>query len=512
MTTSLKKILITAFIVLFTAGCTKQTTDSISPDILKNVAFLSSAELKDIEGVLNKTDTRRYEYRVVQVTAQQNDGFNLTEKRKADIQGLLVRRNKDHLDPLGGEFYADGQGNLLQLGGPKDMFSMTYMANGTNILAIDADHDELVDTVIGNIDINHFWIISEHLADLLPCLSSSDGDIYDAALDCTEQEIPGNGGNGNAGSGGTPDIGSDLLGEPDCDPAEPGSIVTGDNPGTPPGEDPAPPPPPPSSKSPDDEDYPPMGWSESYSTEADGRQTRTTSLRTSEGVVETTTGTNSDGSVLRTTIHRDSQGRETYREDVFVGPGPDRKLLMHRVNHTTYDSEGNPSSEVTVSRQARSGSSLQPINPDGSTVFKDPRCAGRDTRVSQGLGFLDICAQHGSTDFLACYRQLESPLFNVSGGRCRLEPGPAGGKVLTCSGGKSITDCIAEGGSPEECARSGSGNDDITGPGGPDAGPVDGPQIPGTQKIDTRFIDTIPLGAFLAGICSRGGCPDPKPF
>lgn len=507
----LKNTILILFSVFAVIACTKQSSDSIAPETLKNIRFLSDAELNNIESVLNRTGTKKYDYRVVRIEKQKKGGRNLNVVSKSDLRGFLLMRNKQHLTPLGGAFYDDERGNLIY---SKKDFSMNYMANGKNVLSLDVNHDELVDTVIGNIEPDTFWIMSEHLADLLPCLSSSAGDIHGAALNCSRPEGAGDAGEGAAGdgAGGHAGIGSDLLGEPKCDPTRPGSNVRGDEPETPPGEDPAPPPPPPSSESPDDEDYPPMGREETFTTEADGRQTRVVTTRTSSSLVEQHTSTNSDGSVIRTTIHRDAQGRETYREDILVGPGPERQLLMHRVNHTTYDADGNPSSEVTTSRQARTGRSLPPIGEGGSTVFEDPRCAGRNIRVSQGLGFLDLCAQQGSSDFLSCFRQMESPLFNVTGGRCRLVPGPAGGNVLNCSSGESVIECIVGGGSPAECARNRSRDDDNVGPGGPDAGPTDGPRISGSQQIDLKYIDTIPFGAVLIGICSKGGCPDPRPF
>jgi len=516
MKNNLKNTVLILFSVFAVVACTKQSSDSISiaPETLKKIKFLSGAELNDIEGVLSRTGTKKYDYRVVRVEKQKKGGRTLKVESKSKLRGLLLMRNKQQFTPLGGAFYDDGQGNLMHYRGSKKEFSMNYMAKGKKVLSLDVNHDRLADTVIGNIDADTFWIMSEHLARILPCLSSSVGDIFEAGLNCSRPENTGGSEEGAAGGGATGNlnIGADLLGEPICGPTLPGGIARGDTPEPPPGEDPAPPPVPPSTESPDDPRYPPMGRHESTGTNTDGGPHRVVTNRTSSSLVEQHTSTNADGTVERTTIHRDAQGRETYREDVLVGPGPDRQLLMHRVNHTTYDADGNPHSNVTVSRQARAGRSLPPIGPGGTTVFEDPRCAGRDRRAEQGLGFLDLCAQQGSSDFLSCFRQMESPLFNVTGGRCRLEPGPAGGNVLNCSSGESIIGCIAAGGSPAECARNRSRDDDNVGPGGPDAGPTDGPRIAGSQQIDLKYIDTIPFGAVLIGICSRGGCPDPRPF
>ena len=513
MKNNLKKTVLILFSAFAVVACSKQPSNSLSPETLKKIRFLGSAELKDIEGVLNRTKAKQYDYGVVRVEKKKDGSRKLNVVSKSQVRGLLLMRNRQHLTPLGGAFYDDGHGNLMYFGGSKKDFSMSYMANGKNLMSLDTNHDRVADTVIGNIDANNFWVMSEHLAELLPCLSSATGDIYNAALDCSRPEMPGGSGEGGAAGGpvGHAGIGSDLLGEPNCGPTQPGSIARGD-PETPPGEDPAPPPPPPSTHSPDDEDYPPMGRHESNGPNADGRPTRVVTIRTTSSLVEQHTSTNTDGSLIRTTIHRDAQGRETYREDILVGPGPENRLLMHRVNRTSYDADGNPHSEVTTSRKARTGRSLPPVGPDGSTVFEDPRCAGRNIRAEQGLGFLDLCAQQESSDFVTCYRQLESPLYNVTGGRCRLEPGPAGGNVLNCSSGESIIGCIAAGGSPVECARNRSGGEGIVGPGGPDAGPTDGPGIPRSQQIDLNYIDTIPLGALLIGLCSRGGCPQPPPM
>lgn len=510
------KNLIKKTIILLAAAlavaCTRQPANHIDPELVLDMKFLSAAELKDVEAVLNNNDTKHYGYRVVRVQKQNNGGSKLEVVKEDSFNGLLFMYNKERLSPLGGAFYTDEQGGLLEFGGQKKVFAMNRVANGKDVLAIDGDRDGVIETVVANIDTHNFWIASDDIAALLPCLSSSSDDIYDAAYECTKPQLSGGGGQTGGGSGDSPGLGSSILGEPDCTSTKPGSVVDGD-PETPPGEDPAPPPPPPSTKSPDDEDYPPMGRHETFSTEGDGRQTRVVTIRNSEKLVVQVTGTAEDGSVIRTTIHRDSQGRETYREDIMIGPAPDRRLLMHRVNRTTYDADGNPSSTLLVSRQARSGSSLPPVNPDGSTVFEDPRCAGREARASQGLSFLDLCIKQGSTDFLTCYRQLENPLYNVSGGRCEVDEGPAGGEVLRCSDNESIVECIAAGGSPAECAEREPGEDPIVGPGGPGSGPTDGPSLPGTSgSIDIKFIDTIPLGAVLMGICSRGGCPDPRPF
>ena len=512
----LNRTMVVLVSVLVSVACTKQPSSVIPSDFLENTGFLSDAEMKDVERVFSTTDSRKYDYRVLHVKRQDADGRELVTREERDLDGLLFLRDKKHLRPLGGNFYDDGRGNLVYFGDQIQVFAMTYMANGDDILAVDTDRNGVIDSVIGTIGDDDLWLASSNIANLLPCLSSSGGSVHNAFLECSRPETPGGAGGADAGGGSGINSGfnPDLLGEPVCPPNLLGNVVDGEGPATPPGEDPAPPPPPPSEESPEDDDYPPMGVNETVTTEADGRQSRVVTIRTAEGLVEQSTSTNDDGSVIRTTIHRDSQGRETYREDILVGPGPERRLLMHRVNQTTYDADGNPSSTVVVNRKARSGTSLPPIDPNGGTVFSDPRCAGRDIRASQGLSFLDLCAEQGSIDFLTCYRELENPLFSITGGRCIVVGGPADGRVFDCRSNRSTFECIAAGGSPEECARSASGGEGgISGPGGPDSGPTDAPGLPGNAGTsEIRYIDTIPLGALLMGLCSRGGCRDPRPF
>lgn len=517
---------VVVILLLIATACTKQPSTPDTPRQLPvkqkpvhGISLISKAELKEVEGVFNKKPTKRYDYRVIKIQKQKQGSRELIVAKKDDIRGLLLMRNKKYFEPLGGTFYDDQQGNLLRFGGKKKIFTMTYMVSGQNISAVDGNRDGIVDTAIGDINTGTFWIISDDITSLLPCLSASGRGIKDAALECTKPYLPDAPG-GSGGDSESPSSSLDALGKPDCRPKQPGSEVgVGGDPATPDGEDPADSPPPPDTESPEDDTYPPMGRHEFLETNPEGGPpTRIVTIRTPEKLIVQMTGTTADGSVIRTTIHRDSQGRETYREDILVGPAPDRVLLMHRVRTTTYDADGNPTNTILVSRQSRRG--LPPINPDGSTVFEDPRCAGRETKVSQGLGFLELCAQQaedgsptGSGDFLACYRQLENPLYNLSGGRCTKGPGPAGGQVINCSGPGSIAECISAGRPPAECAQTEPGGNLPVSPGGSGAGPTDAPGLPGSRgSIDIKYIDTIPLGAVFAGICSRGGCPDPEPF
>ncbi|MBL4762497.1 MAG: hypothetical protein JKY93_07355, partial [Gammaproteobacteria bacterium] len=307
-----KQSIILVIVAITVAACsTKQPANIMTLNNINNLKFLSHDELGDVEAVLNNTDTKHYDYRIVSIEGQKQGARKLLVKKKGGFNGLLFMYNKKHLNPLGGAFYSDQQGSLLRFADRDKAFAVTYMADGRKILAIDGNRDGAIETLVGNIGVDDFWIISDEIASLLPCLSSSGGHVYDAIFDCTRpQASGGSGGSGGANAGGgssnTPDFGSDLLGEPDCSDQGPGGVVS--NPPTPPGEDPAPPPPPPSTESPDDEGYPPMGRRETPSTSPEGRPGRTITIRTADTLIIQETGENPDGSIIRTTIHRDSQG------------------------------------------------------------------------------------------------------------------------------------------------------------------------------------------------------------
>ena len=95
-------------LVLSATACTQEPKHVVPPGVLKNIRYLSDAEMKDIEGRLSKHPTKQYAYRVVRLQSQNAKSRTLTETNKSDLRGLILMRDTKRFTPLGGRFYDDG--------------------------------------------------------------------------------------------------------------------------------------------------------------------------------------------------------------------------------------------------------------------------------------------------------------------------------------------------------------------------------------------------------------------
>jgi hypothetical protein len=142
------------------------------------------------------------------------------------------------------------------------------------------------------------------------------------------------------------------------------------------------------------------------------------------------------------------------------------------------------------------------IGPDGLPQggFADPRCSGNKTAMAQGTMWGDFCRNKDGSHIgmMECLRKMGDSIYAISGGRCWKESGPAGGERIVCR---------------QEERRSGAGSDGDPGsgvaPGGSDSGSTEAGIGGGRRSGEAgRYIDTTPMGGFLAGFCAKAGCPD----
>jgi hypothetical protein len=126
--------------------------------------------------------------------------------------------------------------------------------------------------------------------------------------------------------------------------------------------------------------------------------------------------------------------------------------------------------------------------------FSDPRCEAREQAAAQGRLFMDPDFCRGD-DMLTCLLRSQDTLYDLTGGRCRQEVGPDDRQRPVCE--RRDSERSREGGRGDMTPNWGGGrlDDDRIGVGS-------------QRRIGREYVDTTPLGTFLATLCARGGCPE----
>lgn len=136
-----------------------------------------------------------------------------------------------------------------------------------------------------------------------------------------------------------------------------------------------------------------------------------------------------------------------------------------------------------------------PSRPSEGAV-SHPRCQQRDTDTQRGTLFtnIDFCPD---ADFIQCIRRQNSALYALTEGQCYIEEGPSGGDILVCEETERLEDIPILPPDDENSPYNPDGNDDLD----PNA-----PQGSNGQ-IAESYVNLTPLGDFIIGLCSQGGCP-----
>lgn len=476
---------------------------------------IGEAELQGVVETLNRTGSRRYHLAMFRRRGVAEKGAGLKVLRSESINGLLLGRDRSTMDPLFWGLYHDGLRNLAYFGsfmgkaGRRVPYSITSTSWGETILSADHDLDGIADVALGNIEGDgRLWLMSQvnfkrllqcleeaGLADggantfiaaslCVPCLdpAADPGSMLSSEeLNCINRRQDGDGAGLQSAFPAGPM--KKLFGEPQCAPGRPGRGATADDVVIRRGPFPRP-----------------------------QRITFITSSRDTGEVVRTrsATTTHYPGGGSLTVYTEDRQfGRVTgdIREERYSdGSGGVIVAQTNREGDTkVFHEDDDPGDSDS------SGSTTQPgLGSDGMPVpnMEDPRCAGNKTSVAQGSIWGPQCRNPDGSHIgiMECVRRMTDSTAAITGNRCWEAPGPAGGTVTVCEGsqrsrgsGSSRGDDPSGGISP-----GGDASDTTDGTRGSVGGPARG--------TGGRYIDVTPMGAFLAAICARGGCPEGPPM
>jgi hypothetical protein len=410
------------------------------------------------------------------------------------LENIVARpelRDESGLRYIDGRYFEDAQGNIGRIGNLARVrsgwaplhYGITAFAQGGHMLAIDADEDGVADFLAGGrftLDgrAARFWLETNALGRaLFECLTAG-REFTPEMLEDVRDSLAGTGrgpcwslmgspGGGGIGAGvGLPGVGS--MSPPDCSSTPGLGPVSGD-----PAETPDPPPTVPTP-------------------EEAARMALEAELETEENVL--------DG------FEAPSPASEENPVDA-AAEKVERVLTPVRVefDNVSFRLRLEPSFESPMvffefSERPRAPfrrPERPPIGPDGEpdTSFEDPRCGG--IAIDGARGTLFTNAQFcGGSDTIECLRRQEDSIYDITGGNCEREEGPAGGIVLDCGDNEPLfPDCDA-GDGPSACAS---------------RCPADQPgclnAVPGSGS--TPFLSLTPLGALLETLC-RADCPEPR--
>ncbi|MDH3274879.1 MAG: hypothetical protein OEM99_10115 [Gammaproteobacteria bacterium] len=481
---------------------------------------LSQSELDRMALTLNTIGSQRYEYVLWRRTPTQSKRMKLSVVRAESINGILLNRDKATMESLGGRYYDDSMGNLVLLGnlvddtGGRFPYSVTATSWGEAVFGADRNNDGVIDLALGSHrgDSRLWMMANDHFKRLLQCieesaLSTAGNDMFDAASLCvpcldpareagtavTAEEMSCvNRRRNSGGSGGllATALGKgapNLYGEPDCAASRtPGGGITSQ-----------------------DRDEQVRNYREQASDA--GRKSHVYLhmagrhlARGEEELAEMAAALGTDTEAFSVDLYVLAQ---------MIEDGEDPELIARtkeelnesaeyiRMRHSEYCAAGGvPGCQdgEPVGRSDGGGEELPRIGLDDTpqSGFQDPRCAGRETAAKRGSIWSDICYEKGEhVGMMECISRLADSIYAMTGGRCWQGSGPAGGDRIVCR--------------QEESGRgdgSGGGSDGTPG----DSGATDDPRtdrLGRSSGAGGRYIDTTPMGGFLAGFCAKIGCP-----
>ncbi len=487
---------------------------------------VSEAELREVADTINWAGSRRYDLVTFQHrgTAQKGTGLKVLSSEKVD--GLLLNRDRLAMQRLDWGLYDDRMNNLVLVSfladeaGHKVPYSLTATSWGENIYTADRDNDGIVDSAFGSTQHdNRLWMMSHgNFKRLMQCMEEAGmprggSDMFAAASLCVPCLDPGadpgaaisaeesrcvNRREGETGGGGplgglfNSDAMQGMLGTPNCGPAKPSDITSQARV--------------PRSGRDSDRDLDEMLDGE-LRQEVDDLRRRARAHR------EIARGSYSAGEThygdMRRRLAADMEDTAYLIEKVIGSTGGKRVYLSSVADQARVELEVSLS-DHRESRSFENFRWLPPVGSDGMLEpgIEDPRCTGNATSVAQGSIWGNQCRNPDGSHIgiTECVRRMTDSTYAITGGKCWEEYGPAGGTTTVCEGDRR-----------SRGSGSGSGDDPGGGvsPGGDASDTTDGGRRStggAARGTGGRYIDVTPMGAFLIGLCSRGGCPDAPPM
>ena len=459
------------------------------PPVRGATGLLSVREYLTLERQLTAQGTQSYTYRVL----------GGKEPRQV-VRGLLLLRNAAELRPVGKNFYHDGRGNVVYFGqfarqqARPVSYSLTLLSDASVQLAMDVDGDRRVDAIVSR-GLDRFGFLApenfQKMGDCFEQARQKGGDPLKAAVDCLPGAPP---------RGGRP-AWNDFLNrffEPDC-----GSSASGS---------------------------PRRGWVTQQTIperelQRRGRQHRDAALRSAYFHRQVAEEAYAEGDTELGDAHNDLAA--SYADEAVAVQrvldtrrgSRERRLALHETAVAGEQVEANQRRvrELEERRRgggAEGGGAEEPIPgeiPEGT----DPRC---QPRPDWAWMYSEQCR----LDPIECLRRINDPVYAATDGQCWTQTGERDQTVVRCRGNETMRDCIARGGSPEECADQTMRTCSGEGPEGRRPEACAG-FAPAGRPIPTRgargaasFLPISQLGGVISAICREAGgtglCGDPAPL
>jgi hypothetical protein len=448
--------------------------------------LLSLGDYSALERSLERERPRDYVYRTIG-----------SDDEPRMLRGLVVLRDVTGLREVGKDFVDDGRGNLVHQGrlprrqGPAAAYSLTLFQDGSMALAVDLDADDVVDAAVSR-GIDRFGFLRDaELDETDDCFERAmreHRNPIDAMAECLG--LPSLGGRGAGRSGG---IGSRFT-RPDCGDAGFGGGRFGwvSAPDQRPGD-----------------------------TNKALEQLRNEMLRQAD-IAQITADAADDAG--------DADLAEAY--DRLANAAEDAAIAAQRARDTAAGSlerdaemgdveaayervleEFERVQEAEEKRQNPPGGGTTEPMPGEIPEGMDPRCDPVDT-------WTEIWTRYCAEDPYECILRLNDPFYAATDGQCWSETGPDDEEIVRCRGNDSMAECLAAGGSVEDCASETMNRCAVDTERRPEGcqgyAPAGRPVVEGAPRGAVELLDVVPLGGVIAAICREAGgagfCGDPLPF
>ncbi len=407
---------------------------------------------------------------------------------------------------FGGTYlYGDQFGNIVrrtsfQRGGEVSLdVYFTYHPDGSMTFDVDGDRDGNIDFRFGGISdarrgFSRDWILTSKFGEqLFNCLRRGAAITPDLLSGMHRVSVTGggmlcpgggtgsNGSNSSSGGGGSggllPPLG--MIGEPDCSTSPgrgPGQVMEGEDEGAP------------------DTDV------DADATETDDDSEEAPDLSPEAAARNFFEQDQQAQNILRDPPPFQSATPSLFREVIDVAKVIFSHIDITPLKSTVFSRDDLPDAGDLIRQQearrrreadnpqpgANNGGSQPRPNPEGGNPsgFQDPRC-----RPAPGIN-ADVYTCGVSSDLSACITGLTDPVFNATGGNCRITEGQAGGKDFVCHSNdtRGQRACSTEGGNvcPDVCL-----------PNARTPGCVDTP-VDGSAG---EYLDITAIGPVIGGLC-----------
>jgi hypothetical protein len=458
-------------------------------DKTPKIARLSQKELNQLAKQLAATGLQQFTHRAYSVDAK---GVAKLDK-EGTVRGLFLMRSPAFMKKLHNGFYDDLQGNLIYFGHfngsqKKDIhYSASFDGIGDVVLALDFNHDGLVDLIIGRSQADRFFTLNDNVS--LPlfqqCFDRSLSGVFGDPLSCArdpKSTKPGGPGGPTPDVADEPDSFGAFIGgqsKPNCQPKLGGNVRM----------------------------VPPMRLDDEISLLGDAGNRAMDAARAAREAHRPIAQRDFE-EMMRDAFgaqdalqHSRSAPSEGERHTAYVDYLDQRQAYSEarlRAQHDTGEPTDTSVLGVPAPERGPGGGGVPPSPGSGSHKTpvpdegEDPRCGPSQAEIKRGFWFMDkkFCPDG---DFLDCWARSEDAIRDATQGRCHTETGPDDSRTLVCGKSEAEKDPIA----PQ--------------PPDPVSGHADDPpghfSISPQPRGDYKFVVPGPLGALLAVQCAQvDGC------